>query len=419
MNDETDGWSASTLSVREALREAIESEPRSAVGSDTSAAVATVTGVEGSAYRRPGAKRVLGDEGAVGAITAGCLEGPVADLAERALADGPVRETFDLTSEDDAWGFGLGCNGIIDVLVEPADESFRPALERVAAGERVALVTVVAGDHPDAADRTVPVGARAAVGEDGTLERSEARPSLPEDLLAAVREPATEFAAAGRSDTLEVETDRGTAEVFVDGLEPIPELLVFGHGEDVRPVARLARDAGFRVTVASSRGARADAEAFPAAHEVLAARPPEVAEAVSRPADTYAVLMSHNFVDDRLALEALLETEIPYIGLMGPRKRFEEMRADLGGGGDDSGGVELSADDVDRIATPVGLDLGGGEPTQIALSVVGEVLAVSNGRSGGRLTDGERPIHPRSEVEPSEAELSEAELSDPEPSDSE
>jgi xanthine dehydrogenase accessory factor len=395
MNDETDGWSASTLSVREALREAIESEPRSAVGSDTSAAVATVTGVEGSAYRRPSAKRVLGDEGAVGAITAGCLEGPVADLAERALADGPVRETFDLTGEDDAWGFGLGCNGVIDVLVEPADESFRPALERVAAGERVALLTVVAGDHPDAGgDGTVPVGARAVVGEDGTLEPSEIRPSLSDDLLAAVRKSAREFAAAGRSDTIEVETDRGTAEVFVDGLEPVPELVVFGHGEDVRPVARLAREAGFRVTVACSRGARADAEAFPAAHEVLAARPPEVAEAVSRPADTYAVLMSHNFVDDRLALEALLETEIPYIGLMGPRKRFEEMRADPG---DDETGVELPADDADRIATPVGLDLGGGEPTHIALSVVGEVLAVSNGRSGGRLTDGERPIHPRSE----------------------
>lgn len=389
MNDEADGWSASTLSVRETLRNAITAETR--------AAVATVTEVEGSAYRRPGAKRVLVEDEAVGAITAGCLEGPVADLAERALADGPVRETFDLTGEDDTWGFGLGCNGVISVLVEPADESFRPALARVADGERVALVTVVAGDHPDASgDGTVPVGARAFVREDG--ESADPRTPLPDDLLTAVGESAREFAATGRSDTLEVETDRGTAEVFVDGLEPVPELLVFGHGEDVRPVTGLARDAGFRVTVATPRGARADAERFPAAHEVVATRPPEVAEAVSRPADTYAVLMSHNFVDDRLALEALLATDVPYIGLMGPRKRFEEMRAGLGGD-DDGGGVELSADDVDRIATPVGLDLGGGEPTQIALSVVSEVLAVSNDRSGGRLTDGERPIHPRSESE--------------------
>ncbi|MFC7078903.1 XdhC family protein [Halorussus caseinilyticus] len=145
----------------------------------------------------------------------------------------------------------------------------------------------------------------------------------------------------------------------------------------MRPVARLARDAGFRVTVAAARGARAEAEQFSAAHEVVATRPPDVAEAVSRPADTYAVLMSHNFVDDRLALEALLATEVPYVGLMGPRKRFDQMREALA-----DAGVELSVGDRERISTPVGLDVGGGEPAQIALSVVGEVLAVSNGREG-------------------------------------
>jgi xanthine dehydrogenase accessory factor len=405
-----DSWSASTLSVREALREALGTPD---------AAVTTVSGVEGSAYRRPGAKRVLagserdaGDEGeretedgeseweAVGAITAGCLEGPVADLAERALESGPLRETFDLTGEDDSWGFGLGCNGVIDVLVEPADESFRAALDRVAAGERVALLTVVGGEHPDATgDTPVPLGARTLVDESGETEPADPRPAVPEDVLAGVRETAVEFAAAGRSDIIEVETDHsddetgadsGTVEVFVDGLEPVPELLVFGHGADVRPVARLARDAGFRVTVATSRGARADAEQFPAAHAVVATRPPDLAEVVSRPEDTYAVVMSHNFVDDHLALEALLDTEVPYLGLMGPRKRFEELRDDLA-----ADGVELSKDERECISTPIGLDLGGGEPVQIALSIVSEVLAVSNDRAGGRLTDSEGPIHPR------------------------
>ncbi|MFC4451772.1 XdhC family protein [Halorussus aquaticus] len=402
--DETDAWDASTLSVRAALRDAIGAGD----GTDPRAAVATVVSVDGSAYRRPGAKRVLADERAVGAITAGCLEEPVADLAERALADGAVRETFDLTGEDDTWSFGLGCNGVIDVLVEPADGSFRPALDRVRTGggrtdasrrlpdsqsdrTHAALLTVVGGDHPvSGGDGTVPVGARALVGEDGSVASADPRPPLPDDLLAAVRDRAAAFAAAGRSDTVTVETDRGTAAVFVDGLEPVPELLVFGHGGDVRPVARFARDAGFRVTVATSRGARADAERFPAAHDVVAARPPDVADAVSRPADTYAVLMSHNFVDDRLALDALLDCGVPYVGVMGPRKRFDQMREALA---DD--GVELSDDELDRISTPVGLDLGGGEPAQIALSVVAEALAASNGRTGGRLTDTEGPIHSR------------------------
>jgi xanthine dehydrogenase accessory factor len=392
MDDATgDSWSASSLSVRETLRERLGA---------SDAAVATVTGVEGSAYRRPGAKRVLGGSGgeaeseseqagsgseAVGAITAGCLEGPVANLAEQALDSGPLRETFDLTGEDDSWGFGLGCNGVIDVLVEPADESFRAALDPLAAGERVALLTVVGG-----AASGESIGARNLVDESGEVEGANSRPCLPDDVIAEARDRAVEFAATGRSDTLDVETDRGTVEVFVDGLEPAPKLLVFGHGGDVRPVARLARDAGFRVTVATARGARADAEQFPAAHEVVATRPSDLAEVVSRPADTYAVLMSHNFVDDRLALEALLESELAYIGLMGPRKRFEELREAVA-----ADGVELSAADRERISTPIGLDLGGGEPVQIALSIVGEALAVSNDRDGGRLTHSEGPIHPR------------------------
>ena len=386
MDDETDPWAASTLAVRETLREHL----------DTETAVATVTGVEGAAYRRPGAKMVLAsdanpageggsaDEGATGAITAGCLEGPVAELAERALADGPLAQTFDLTDEDDTWSFGLGCNGVIDVLVEPADGSFRDALACVSSGERVALLTVVGGDHP------APVGARNLAGPDGEITVTDPRPAIPDDVLAALGETPREFAAAGRSDTVAVETDRGTASVFVDGYEPVPELLVFGSDNDVRPVSRLARDAGFEVTVASARGARADAERFPAAHRVVATRPTEIAEAISRPEDTYAVVMSHNFVDDRLALDALLETDVPYVGLMGPRKRFREMREAMA-----EEGVDLAAADRERISTPVGLDLGGGEPMQVALSVVAELVAVANDREGGRLTHREGPIHPR------------------------
>ncbi|USZ69912.1 XdhC family protein (plasmid) [Halorussus salilacus] len=371
-----DPWAASTFGVRESLRDRL----------GESVAVATVSDVEGAAYRRPGAKMVLDDDDEVGAITAGCLEGPVAELADRALVDGPLRQTFDLTSEDDTWSFGLGCNGVIDVLVEPADGSFGPALDRVTAGERVALLTVVGGDHP------ARVGARAVADPSGGIEATDAREPIPDDVLAGVRETAREFAESGQSDTVAVETDRGTAEVFVDGYEPTPQLLVFGSDNDVRPVSRLGRDAGFEVTVASARGARADAERFPAAHRVVAARPTEVAEVIERPEDTYAVVMSHNFVDDRLALEALLDTAVPYVGVMGPRKRFEEMRAALA-----EEDVGLSESDRERVATPVGLDLGGGEPMQVALSVVSEVLAVANGREGGRLTRREEPIHPRPE----------------------
>ena len=105
--------------------------------------------------------------------------------------------------------------------------------------------------------------------------------------------------------------------------------------------------------------------------------------------------MSHNLLDDTLALESVLtDTSVPYVGLMGPRERFDEIRETLA-----EDGTELTREQIARVSTPVGLDLGGGTPMQIALSIVSEVLAVSNGRSSGRLRDREGPIHERARLE--------------------
>jgi xanthine dehydrogenase accessory factor len=193
-----------------------------------------------------------------------------------------------------------------------------------------------------------------------------------------------------KSGTFTVESDTGKVTVFVDWLSPAPDLLLFGNQNDIHPVSRIGREAGFRVTVASARGAKADAEQFPDAHRVWTTRPPEIVDAIDDPERTYTVVMSHNFIDDRLALESLLDTQVPYIGLMGPRERFEEMREEMA-----ENGRTLTDDELARIATPVGLDLGGGEPIQIALSIVSEALAVHNGREGGRLKTREGPIHTR------------------------
>ncbi|USZ78346.1 XdhC family protein (plasmid) [Halorussus vallis] len=346
------------------------------------------------------------DGESLGAVTAGCLEGPVADIGREVVeSDAPTVETFDLTDDgDDAWGLGLGCNGVIDVLVEPLDGSLRAPLDHLDDVRPVAVLTAVCETE------SVPVGARATLTVDDEEDENDAaggdrawsppagtgaadaRPALPADVVASLRERALEFAAAGKSQTVRVETEDGDLSVFVDGLEPVAELLLFGNQNDVHPVARLGREAGFRVTVASARGGRADADAFPHADRVVATHPTDIDEVLEDPERTYAVLMSHNFLDDRLALQTLLETDVPYVGLMGPRKRFEQLRDDLN---DD--GVALSEADLARIATPVGLDLGGGEPGQIALSVVAEAVAVSNGRDGGRLADRKGPIHPRDE----------------------
>ncbi|MFB6073013.1 MAG: XdhC family protein [Halobacterium sp.] len=356
---------------------------------DATAAVATVVDVEGSAYRRPGAKLLApGSEDALGAITAGCLEGPVAELAADARETGAAAvETFDLM-DDDEWGLGMGCNGIIDVLVEPLDDSFDALLAALEDREPATVLTVVDSDDDDA----VPVGARTVVTADGDHAGAD-RPGIPADAVADLRDAAADARADGTSGVVDVERADGDLSVFVDGVEPAPDLLLFGAQNDVHPIARLGADAGFRVTVASARGARASDDQFPHAHRVESSHPTDLADIIEAPEQTYVVVMSHNLVDDQLAVEHLLtDTDVPYVGLMGPRERFEEIQDALA---DD--GVTLAPEDLERVSTPVGLDLGDGSPTGIAFSVVGEVLAVANDAEGGRLREQSGPIHPRTE----------------------
>ncbi|SEP26052.1 xanthine dehydrogenase accessory factor [Halogranum amylolyticum] len=388
MTDATsDEWDTTPLGSYRALRASLSTS----TSTERPAAVATVTNVEGSAYRRPGAKLVVSASGdSTGAVTAGCLEDSVADVAAAVVDSGaPRTERFDLTNDaEGVWGMGLGCNGVVDILVEPVDESFRPAVDELEAKRTVVLATAVASTDPAVAvgDRTTLTG-----GGDGSPDRvARGRTGLPADVLDVLADEVDSLREAGRAATVTVETDAGAVDVFVDVLEPAPDLLVFGRQRDVDPVVRFGREAGFRVRVVTGRGGDADVDRFPDAHEVLPTRAPDLASAVDAPEHTYALLMSHNFVDDRLALDSLLETAVPYVGLMGPRKRFEEMREAFA-----EEGTPLERADLDRIATPVGLDLGGDHPSQIALSAVSELLAVHNGRDGGRLTDRAGPIHDR------------------------
>ncbi|WP_229504803.1 XdhC family protein [Natrinema versiforme] len=351
---------------------------------EETAALATVVNVEGSGYRRPGAKMVVADDGELqGSVTAGCLEGSVTDLAQDVIADGKTRtETYDLTDDDtDAWGLGLGCNGVIDVLIEPIDESFSPVVEGLNSRRSQTVLTAIESSNP-----AVRVGDRTVVADETFM--TAGRSGLPDSAVTNALERTKPLPDDGAVCVI-VEMDDGEVRVFVDRIDPSPELLLFGDQEDINPVASLARQAGFRVRVATARGARAEPDRFPAADEVISTHPTELSDLVTVPEQTYAVLMSHNLIDDQLALDALLDTDIPYVGLMGPRKRFQELRE----------GVGIKGRDADRIATPVGLDLGGDEPTAIGFSIVSELLAVHNNRSGGQLSDREGPIHTRLDSE--------------------
>jgi xanthine dehydrogenase accessory factor len=210
------------------------------------------------------------------------------------------------------------------------------------------------------------------------------------DLAERVRDAAATLTAQGRADSVVVDG----VTVFVDGLAAPATLVVVGTGHDVGPIAELGAQADFRVTVVGFRGAAAKADRFPAASEVVSTSPARMPEAFDFDAETYVVVATHNFVDDRLAVESLLtDTPVPYVGLMGPRERFEEM---LDAFADE--GTTFTDAQLDRLYTPVGLDLGGGSPYQIALSIVAEALAVKNGRQPQHLKAREGTIHDRVEL---------------------
>ncbi len=351
---------------------------------DGRAVLATVVGVEGSAYRRPGAKMIVEEGGGgSGHITAGCLEDEVFELADDVLAAGEPRvETYDLMEDDDdVWGLGVGCNGVIDILLEPLDGSLAPATEALRAGRPVAVLTALAGD--------APLGARAFYHPGEGVVEAE----FPAWLAAAAEEPATTLLATGASETVTVDAEAGRVELFVDSLEPAPRLVVFGSGHDVGPVVELGQRNGFAVTVVGFRGAADLEERFPQADETVRASAPRLGDAVDLDGRTYAVVMSHNFVDDRLTVAELVDAGVPYVGLMGPRERFEEMLEEF-----EAEGRTFAPSELEPVYTPIGLDLGGGSPYQIATSIVGEALAVHNGREPRHLREREGPIHERVSV---------------------
>ncbi|WP_410766154.1 XdhC family protein [Haloferax sp. DFSO60] len=384
-------WSVPETEVVQRVHERLDAD-----GSDV---LATIVDVKGNAYRRPGAKMLL-DEGGegVGSITAGCLEDDLRKVAESVRTAGrPELVTYDLMDdEEDVWGLGVGCNGIIEVLLEPLTETYRPAVEAFASGRDVAVLTVLesgeSGDETGGDGGSLETGGRAYYyPDDGSFVTpdGESASDWPTS-LAALTENAKSLAERGRAGVVELDYEGRRLSVFIDGLAAPPNLVVFGTGHDVGPVTELAAKNDFRVTVVGFRGGVDLEERFPDADETLTTSPGSVADTVDLTDRTYAVVMTHNFIDDRLTIETLLESPAPYVGLMGPHERFEEMREQF-----EAEGTTFDEQALSTLYTPIGLDLGGGSPYQIAHSIVAEILAVSNDRRPNHLRTREGHIHER------------------------
>lgn len=329
--------------------------------------LATVVHVEGSAYRRPGARMLIRPDGSrTGTISGGCLEGDVARKAAWWTASGePVLRVYDTTSDDDAvWAFGLGCNGVIYVLLERVDTP--------AAGELLAHLEKMQSEKREDVVATVVRGAAHSRFRTGSHFFGSG--NLPREFAPAARA----VLAARRSRLLHA----AGADIFVEYIGPPPRLVVFGAGHDVIPVVAAAATLGWDITVADVRSGYAKPDRFPGAQNVVVLPPDANLRDVRIDSDTAVVLMTHNFPLDTKLLPQLLPLQPRYLGLLGPKKRAERLFEDI-----DTDPLRYD------VHAPIGLDIGGDSPDAIALSIVAEVQAALSGRSGGELRWSRGPIH--------------------------
>ncbi len=334
------------------------------------AAVATVVHIRGSAYRRPGAKLLVEASGKTwGGVSGGCLEADVREVGLAVLCDGvPRLRHYDTGSDEETvWGLGLGCNGSVDIFVQPAT-----APETLAAFARVR--ELLEGDAPFTVS-TVLAGGQTLVRADvGAVTGSTGEARLDGE----IKQRAADCLADERSAVYDVSSARVFTEVHI----PPPRLVIFGAGDDAMALASTARNVGFRVAVVDHRPAYLAPERFPEATHLIDARPGQDSDPLPPPLDrrSYAVVMTHSFAHDRDWVRHLVGTDVPYIGLLGPRARTETI---LG---------ELTGDGSDRVFGPAGLDLGADGPEQIAVSIVAELLAVWGQREPRHLREREGAI---------------------------
>ncbi len=340
------------------------------------AALATVVRVNGSAYRHEGAKLIVAEsEQYVGNVSGGCLEADVREVAQRVLRTGvaELRTYCGGSDEVSAWDLGVGCDGEVEILVEPVSSARIPergAMVREAAYLAVTLLreTRECGGAP-----------RLVVTDAGTFG------SLGDDSLDAhVRAHAESWLSEGESHIVVV---RG-ARLLVDVLAPPPRLVVVSAGDDARMLARIASDVGFRVVVVDRRPGLLQRERFPSNVALLESDAARLNELLVLEACSFCVVMTHDFADDTAYMRALLRTPARYLGVLGPRQRTERMLARLRSEGpvDDS-----------RIYGPVGLDIGTDGAEQVAVAVLAELLAVKSGRQPQSLRDRRAPIHAHGE----------------------
>jgi xanthine dehydrogenase accessory factor len=347
--------------------------------------LATVVRVDGSSYRRPGARMLVTDDSKItGAISGGCLEGDALEKALFAMATGENKLiSYDSTGEDDIqFGLHLGCNGIVHILFEPINkEDPQNPVELLRlisnAGEEAVLVTIFSMKKIQPGTRLLHL-------------KNYIHSSLTEPVQLELSEPVNNVYAEKQSAFLDVDIEHITYTAFIEYIERPVSLVIAGAGNDVQPLVEIAAMLGWSVTIIDGRFHYAQPERFPRAAKVLYSRAADILSQIKTDNQTVFLLMSHNYNYDLGFLRHITEEDFGYIGLLGPAQKRNRMLSDLL-----DQGVQLNEEQLSKIYGPTGLDIGAENSTEIALSIVAEIKAFVSGRSGSPLKLKKEAIHNR------------------------
>ncbi len=351
-----------------------------AVREHKKAALATVVKVDGSSYRRPGARMLITEDGLLtGAISGGCLEG---DALRKALSAILQQEnklvTYDTTDEDDAkFGVQLGCNGIVHILFEPIRQNdplhalvILAALEKER--ENAVLLTLFS------------LEGKIQLGTSMLYRAKNSISKLPGDSKDEIYEHAARVLAQQKSTLENLTIEEQPTDAFIEFVAPPISLIIAGAGNDAQPLAEIAQLLGWTVTIADGRPTHATAQRFPNADRVLVVKPEQLLAQVAIDAQTAFVLMTHNYNYDLDLLQRLLTTNAPYIGTLGPKKKLLRMLDEL----------NLNTEEnLARVHGPVGLDIGAETAAEIAISIIAEIKSVFAGATASFLKEKAEPIH--------------------------
>lgn len=324
-------------------------------------ALATIVSVRGSSYRKEGAKMLIGLDGLTyGTISGGCLE---EDLYYRAIevieSSTPNVVTYDLMSEDDlGWGQGAGCNGVIDVYVEPFYWSYPVLLDDFSIYHSLANEIEKKKEIISAITINTEQPLRYYYSSEGELIGRTESPVEMASYIKSFNQRDLYFES--------VNLMGGNQTVILEKYKPKENLYIFGAGPDTEPLVKLAANLDFSITVIDPRGNRCNKDNFKAADALVVEFPSTFLLNHNIEPESYVIIMTHNFERDKSILCSLMNHPLKYLGILGPRRRTKRL---------------VSPHNIpEHIHSPIGLNIDAEGAEEISFSILAELIQVRNSK---------------------------------------